>query len=45
MAKAAPAIKPPPPTGIMHASTSGTCSKISNPTVPCPARICGWSYL
>ena len=33
-ATAQPAIKPPPPTGIMTASTSGTCSHISSPMVP-----------
>ena len=30
-ATAHPAIKPPPPTGITTASTSGTCSIISKP--------------
>ena len=45
MARAAPAINPPPPTGIIQASRSGTCSTISNPIVPCPAKMWGWSYL
>ena len=45
IAFATPAIKPPPPTGITAASRSGTCSNISKPIVPCPAKISGWSNL
>ena len=45
IARAAPAMSPPPPTGIIQASRSGTCSMISSPIVPCPARMWGWSYL
>ena len=41
IALATPAIKPPPPTGITAASKSGTCSSISNPIVPWPAKISG----
>ena len=41
IANDAPAIKPAPPTGIITASTSGTCSTISHPIVPAPAIICG----
>ena len=44
-ATAQPAIKPPPPTGMTQASKSGTCSNTSNASVPCPAKMCGWSYL
>merc|ERR1719234_1081011 len=43
-ALAVPAIRPPPPTGITIASTSGTWSRISRPMVPWPARMLGWSY-
>ena len=39
VAKAIPAIKPAPPIGTTMASRSGTCSRISRPTVPCPATI------
>ena len=42
-ATATPAIKPPPPTGMTTASTSGTSSAISSPNVPWPARMWGWS--
>ena len=38
-----PASKPAPPTGTITASTSGTCSTISRPIVPCPAMIAGSS--
>ena len=41
IAKAAPAIRPPPPTGITTASMSSTCSTTSSPAVPCPAIISG----
>ena len=37
IALATPEISPPPPIGTMTVSTSGTCSSISRPTVPCPA--------
>lgn len=37
MAKETPLISPPPPMGIITASTSGSSSNISNPIVPCPA--------
>ena len=38
-----PASRPPPPTGTRIVSTSGRCSRISRPTVPCPAMTSGWS--
>ena len=38
-----PASNPPPPTGTMTASRSGTCSTISRPIVPWPAMIAGSS--
>mmetsp|Transcript_18796 Transcript_18796/g.33560 ORF Transcript_18796/g.33560 Transcript_18796/m.33560 type:complete len:263 (-) Transcript_18796:798-1586(-) len=44
IASAIPAINPPPPTGITTASSSSTCSRISIPTVPAPARMGGSSY-
>ena len=43
-ATATPAMRPPPPTGMTMASTSGTWVRISRPIVPCPARMLGWSY-
>ena len=39
VATAMPDTRPPPPTGTTIVSTSGTASRISNPTVPCPAMI------
>mmetsp|Transcript_9976 Transcript_9976/g.41877 ORF Transcript_9976/g.41877 Transcript_9976/m.41877 type:complete len:224 (+) Transcript_9976:1843-2514(+) len=39
-----PEIIPPPETGTMTASRSGTCSKNSTPMVPWPAMTSGWSY-
>jgi hypothetical protein len=30
---------------MMTASTSGTCSRISKPVVPWPAKMLGWSNL
>ena len=42
-ASATPASSPAPPTGTITASTSGTCSRISNPIVPWPAIIAGSS--
>jgi len=36
MANEIPAINPAPPTGTMTRSTSGTCSRISRPSVPWP---------
>jgi hypothetical protein len=36
IATATPASNPPPPTPITTVSTSGICSKISNPMVPWP---------
>ena len=44
-ATAHPARSPPPPVGMTTASTSGTCSRISSPVVPCPAMMLGWSKL
>ena len=41
MAEATPEARPPPPTGMMTCSTSGTCSRISRPMVPCPAITSG----
>ena len=41
-ASATPAISPPPPMGMI-ASRSGTCARISIPSVPCPAIIAGSS--
>ena len=35
-----PEIKPPPPTGAMTASRSGTSSSSSSTAVPCPAITC-----
>jgi hypothetical protein len=45
IARAVPAIMPPPPIGTIHASRSGTSFNISSPIVPCPAIISSWSYL
>mmetsp|Transcript_2278 Transcript_2278/g.8045 ORF Transcript_2278/g.8045 Transcript_2278/m.8045 type:complete len:309 (+) Transcript_2278:1285-2211(+) len=39
IASAAPAMRPPPPTGMTTASTSLTSSRISRPMEPAPARI------
>jgi len=36
---AVPDSRPPPPTGTRIASQSGTCSRISNPYVPCPGGL------
>ena len=36
-------MSPPPPIGTSTASTSGNCSKISSPNVPCPAMTSGSS--
>mmetsp|Transcript_39458 Transcript_39458/g.100005 ORF Transcript_39458/g.100005 Transcript_39458/m.100005 type:complete len:347 (-) Transcript_39458:909-1949(-) len=44
MASAMPAMRPPPPTGMTTASSSSTCSRISMPTVPAPAKMGGSSY-
>ena len=38
-----PASRPPPPTGQTITSTSGTCSRISRPSVPWPAMMSGSS--
>ncbi len=40
---AIPEISPPPPMPVMIVRTSGHCSRISSPTVPCPAITSGWS--
>ena len=42
-AAATPAINPPPPVGTRIVPTSGSCSRISSPTVPCPATTSSWS--
>ena len=36
---ATPAARPPPPIGTSTVATSGRCSRISRPAVPCPAMI------
>ena len=36
-------IKPPPPIEIRSGSRSGTSSRISSPSVPCPAIVAGAS--
>ena len=43
IAVAEPATRPPPPSGISTVSTSGACSMISSPQVPCPATMSSWS--
>ncbi len=43
-ATAQPAIRPPPPTGIMSVSSCGAASSISSASVPCPAMMYGSSY-
>ena len=40
---AMPASSPPPPVGTSTVCTSGACSMISRPTVPCPATMSKWS--
>ena len=35
--------QPPPPVQTTTVATSGHCSRISRPTVPCPAMTSGWS--
>ncbi|SKV18521.1 Uncharacterised protein [Mycobacteroides abscessus subsp. abscessus] len=40
---ATPATKPPPPAGTTMVPTSGSCSRISSPTVACPATTSRWS--
>jgi hypothetical protein len=40
-ATAMPASNPPPLTGERTTATSGRCSTISSPTVPCPATTSG----
>ena len=42
-ATAIPAASPPPPMPTTMVRTSGHCSRISSPTVPCPAMMSGWS--
>lgn len=42
-ATAIPAASPPPPRPTTMVRTSGHCSRISRPTVPCPAMMSGWS--
>ena len=42
-ASATPESKPPPPVHTRTVRTSGHCSRISSPTVPCPATMSGWS--
>ena len=43
MAMAMPASRPPPPVGTITVLTSGRCSRISSPAVPCPATMSAWS--
>ena len=38
-----PASSPPPPVGTSTVCTSGACSRISRPAVPCPATMSTWS--
>ena len=40
---AIPASSPPPPVGTSTVWTSGACSRISRPAVPCPATMSTWS--
>ena len=44
---ATPLMSPPPPMGTTTCSTSGSCSRISRPMVPCPAitqgSLKGWA--
>ena len=42
-ATATPEISPPPPMATTIVATSGHCSRISSPTVPCPAITSRWS--
>ncbi|MCY1181634.1 hypothetical protein D9M73_221480 [compost metagenome] len=41
IASATPANKPPPDNGTRICATSGCCSRISSPSVPCPAMMAG----